>query len=162
MDSRWIHSSSLEESFDPQAKATTKARWDPGIGCETGSRKCLGYTRILGELRKLGNSSISRQTVKNNLKKHNLDPGRLRGKGTSWHLACGQATCHASHIMSARNWDLLEIRLTAREHGICTGQSINTVKLYEITILPVVSENVSAAIASYTAATVVFLRLVQA
>ena len=41
-----------------------------------------GYTRILGELRKLGIKSISRQTVKNSLKEHDLDPGPLRGKGT--------------------------------------------------------------------------------
>jgi putative transposase len=41
-----------------------------------------GYTRILGELRKLGINSICRQTVKNILKEHDIDPGPLRGKGT--------------------------------------------------------------------------------
>ncbi len=41
-----------------------------------------GYTRILGELRKLGIKSISRQTVKVILKEHDLDPGPQRGKGT--------------------------------------------------------------------------------
>lgn len=41
-----------------------------------------GYTRILGELRKLGINSICRQTVKNILKENDLDPGPLRGKGT--------------------------------------------------------------------------------
>lgn len=41
-----------------------------------------GYTRILGELRKLGIKSISRQTVKNILKEHGFDPGPQRGKGT--------------------------------------------------------------------------------
>jgi putative transposase len=41
-----------------------------------------GYTRILGELRKLGINSISRQTVKNILKEHDLEPGPLRGEGT--------------------------------------------------------------------------------
>lgn len=40
-----------------------------------------GYTRILGELRKLG-LKISRQTVKNILTEHGLDPGPQRGKGT--------------------------------------------------------------------------------
>ena len=34
-----------------------------------------GYIRILGEIRKLGIKSISRQTVKNILKEHDLDPG---------------------------------------------------------------------------------------
>ncbi len=41
-----------------------------------------GYTRILGELRKLGIKSISRQTVKVILKENDIDPGPKRGKGT--------------------------------------------------------------------------------
>ena len=41
-----------------------------------------GYTRILGELCKLGIKRIYRQTVKVILKENNLDPGPLRGKGT--------------------------------------------------------------------------------
>jgi cobalt-zinc-cadmium efflux system outer membrane protein len=40
--------------------------------------------------------------------------------------------------------------------------AINTVKLYENRILPASSENVSAAVAGYTAGTVDFLRLIQA
>jgi len=42
-----------------------------------------GYTRILGELRKLGIRKISRQTVKNILKVAGVDPGPKRGEG-SW------------------------------------------------------------------------------
>ncbi len=41
-----------------------------------------GYTRILGELRKLGIKAISRNTVKNILKANGLDPGPKRGAGT--------------------------------------------------------------------------------
>jgi len=41
-----------------------------------------GYTRILGELRKLGIQSVSRNTVKNILKANGLDPGPQRGAGT--------------------------------------------------------------------------------
>jgi transposase len=41
-----------------------------------------GYTRILGELKKLGIESVSRNTVKNNLKENGLDPGPKRGAGT--------------------------------------------------------------------------------
>lgn len=40
-----------------------------------------GYTRILGELRKLG-ITISRQTVKVILKENRIDPGPKRGEGT--------------------------------------------------------------------------------
>jgi putative transposase len=41
-----------------------------------------GYTRILGEIRKLNLGKISRQSVKNILVEHGLDPGPKRGKGT--------------------------------------------------------------------------------
>jgi putative transposase len=49
------------------------------IANETG----WGYSRILGELRKLNLGQISRQSVKNILVEHGLDPGPKRGKG-SW------------------------------------------------------------------------------
>jgi putative transposase len=49
------------------------------IANETG----WGYSRILGELRKLNLGRISRQSVKNILVEHQLDPGPRRGKG-SW------------------------------------------------------------------------------
>jgi putative transposase len=42
-----------------------------------------GYTRILGELRKLGIRTICRSTVVNILKEDGLDPGPKRGEG-SW------------------------------------------------------------------------------
>lgn len=48
------------------------------IAKETG----WGYTRILGELRKLRVGPICRQSVKNILIEHGLDPGPKRGKGT--------------------------------------------------------------------------------
>ena len=41
-----------------------------------------GYTRILGELKKLGVGNISRSTVVNILKKEGIDTGPRRGEGT--------------------------------------------------------------------------------
>lgn len=41
-----------------------------------------GYTRIMGELKKLGITPPSRNTVKNILKQNGLDPGPKRGEGT--------------------------------------------------------------------------------
>ena len=41
-----------------------------------------GYTRILGELRKLGIQAVSRNTAKNILKENGLEPGPKRGEGT--------------------------------------------------------------------------------
>ena len=41
-----------------------------------------GYTRVLGELKKLRIRSVSRNTVKRILIEHGLDPGPKRGEGT--------------------------------------------------------------------------------
>jgi putative transposase len=48
------------------------------IARETG----WGYTRILGELKKLGIRSVARSTVVNILRENGLDPGPKRGEGT--------------------------------------------------------------------------------
>lgn len=66
-----------------------------------------GYTRILGELRKLGINRISRQTVKNILKEHDLDPGPVRGKG-SWDefLKIHADTLWQCDFLSKRMWTL--------------------------------------------------------
>ncbi|MCA9106834.1 MAG: hypothetical protein KDA83_15535, partial [Planctomycetales bacterium] len=42
----------------------------------------FGYTKILGELRRLGISRICRQTVKNILKEEGIEPGPKRSRGT--------------------------------------------------------------------------------
>jgi putative transposase len=41
-----------------------------------------GYTRVMGEMKKLGIKPPSRSTVKNIMKENNLDPGPKRGRGT--------------------------------------------------------------------------------
>ena len=70
------------------------------IAKETG----WGYTRILGELRKLG-IRVSRQTVVNTLKAHGLDPGPTRGKG-SWDefIKIHVDTLWACDFLSNRVW----------------------------------------------------------
>ena len=62
-----------------------------------------GYTRILGELRKLNIKSISRNTVKNILKANGLDPGPQRGVGT-WDefLKLHAATLWQADFLSVR------------------------------------------------------------
>ena len=47
-----------------------------------GKENGWGYTRILGELRKLGIRSVSRTTIQRILIQHGLDPGPERGEGT--------------------------------------------------------------------------------
>jgi len=72
------------------------------IATETG----WGYTRVLGELRKLG-YRLSRQTVKNVLIEHGIDPGPKRGKGT-WDefIKIHASTMWATDFLSKRVWTL--------------------------------------------------------
>jgi putative transposase len=64
-----------------------------------------GYTRILGELRKLNVTKISRQTVKSILVKHGLNPGPRRGEGT-WDevLKMHSQTLWACNFFSKHVW----------------------------------------------------------
>ena len=73
------------------------------LATETG----WGYTRILGELKKLGVGKITRQTVKNILKEHGFDPGPKRGKGT-WDefLKIHAETLWQCDFMSKKTWTL--------------------------------------------------------
>jgi putative transposase len=85
---RWVRET--EEAQTAKKAATPKRK--PGrprtpadireLVLKLARENCWGYTRILGELRKLGIKSISRQTVKVILKENNIDPGPKRGKGT--------------------------------------------------------------------------------
>jgi putative transposase len=64
-----------------------------------------GYSRILGELRKLGVQSVSRSTVINILRDAGLDPGPKRGVGT-WtdFLQRHAATLWASDFLTVKTW----------------------------------------------------------
>ena len=71
------------------------------IARETG----WGYSRILGELRKLRVGRISRQTVKNILKENDLEPGPRRGRGTwSEFLKIHSETLWQCDFFSKRIW----------------------------------------------------------
>jgi len=80
---RWLHAGSLKR---PLGQSKPGRRRTPDDVCalilRLAQENNWGYTRILGELRKLG-IRISRQTVKNILKAHGFDPGPIRGAG-SW------------------------------------------------------------------------------
>jgi putative transposase len=66
-----------------------------------------GYSRILGELRKLGVGRISRQTVKNILVEHGFEPGPKRGRGTwSEFLKIHADTLWQIDFFSKRIWTL--------------------------------------------------------
>jgi putative transposase len=64
-----------------------------------------GYTRILGELKKLGVRSVTKNTVRNILKAEGLDPGPKRGEG-SWDefIKRHAATLWATDFFSKKVW----------------------------------------------------------
>ena len=73
------------------------------IATETG----WGYTRILGELKKLRVGPVCRQSVKNILIEHGLDPGPKRGKGTwSDFLRIHSETLWQCDFFSKQVWTL--------------------------------------------------------
>ncbi|MBY0526194.1 MAG: integrase core domain-containing protein [Gemmataceae bacterium] len=64
-----------------------------------------GYTRILGELKKLGVRTIARSTVVNILKENDLDPGPKRGEGTWSDFVTRHAkTLWATDFFSKKVW----------------------------------------------------------
>jgi putative transposase len=80
---RWIRESRKGRKMLPAQRGRRRTalairRLILRLGRENG----WGYTRILGELKKLGIRSISRNTVKSILKQYGLDPGPKRGVGT--------------------------------------------------------------------------------
>jgi putative transposase len=80
---RWLHDDNpaRKKSTRQPGRPKTKAAIRDLIlklACEN----AWGYTRILGELRKLGVGKVSRSTVVNLLKAHGLDSGPKRGEGT--------------------------------------------------------------------------------
>ncbi|VTU02540.1 integrase : Integrase catalytic region OS=Rhodopirellula sallentina SM41 GN=RSSM_03231 PE=4 SV=1 [Gemmataceae bacterium] len=77
------------------------------LGRETG----WGYTRILGELRRLGVRGVSRTTVKTILKEAGLDPSPERAVGT-WdtYVPRHAATLWASDFLAVRTATLSQAR----------------------------------------------------
>lgn len=102
---RWL---SAEQPAAPKPRKPGRPRTEAEIrdlvlklARETG----WGYSRILGELKKLGVRRICRSTVINILKEHGLDPGPQRGED-SWDafLKRHAATLWACDFFSKRIW----------------------------------------------------------
>lgn len=105
---RWLRG---DEELKPKSAATTSGRKKPEeiralvlrLAGETG----WGYSRIHGELKKLGIHDISRSTVRNIIKNAGLDPGPKRGAGT-WHdfIRRHAETLWATDFFSKRVWSM--------------------------------------------------------
>jgi putative transposase len=104
---RWLQG---EEQAERKRKAKGPGRALTPVDVEAlvlklARENAWGYTRILGELRKLGVRNVCRTTVLNVLRDNGLDPGPRRGPGT-WdelikrHLA----TLWACDFFSVRTW----------------------------------------------------------
>ena len=81
---RWVRESGKERK--PGQKANRGRKKTPEqlrqMIRKMASENDWGYTRIMGELKKLGIKPPSRNTVKNILKQSGFDPGPKRGEGT--------------------------------------------------------------------------------
>jgi len=82
-----------------------------------------GYTRILGELKKLGIHTVCQSTVINILREAGLDPGPKRGVGTwSEFLERHADTLWASDFLSVKNLDTQGIGRSVRLFFIHPGR----------------------------------------
>jgi putative transposase len=80
---RWIRESCKHRKLKPvKVGRRPTAESIRGLIIKLARETGWGYTRILGELKKLGIKSVSRNTVKRILKANGLDPGPKRGIGT--------------------------------------------------------------------------------
>ncbi len=80
---RWIRESKASAKKKPAPKGRPRTQEQiRELILKLARENDWGYSRILGELRKLGIQAISRNTVKNILKANGLDPGPKRGAGT--------------------------------------------------------------------------------
>lgn len=82
---RWVRESATKTPTAKSSGTPGRPRTDAevqSIILKLARENSWGYTRILGELKKLGIASVSRSTVRNILKLHGLEPGPRRGAGT--------------------------------------------------------------------------------
>ncbi len=83
---RWIREKEAAHTAKQTARKPGRPRTSDEIRelvLKLARENSWNYTRILGELRKLGIKRVSRQTVKVILKENDIDSGPKRGKG-SW------------------------------------------------------------------------------
>jgi putative transposase len=105
---KWLNADNVPK---PKSKPSTRKPGRPRtlepireLAIQIAIENNWGYSRVLGELRKLS-FQISRQTVKNILVEHGIDPGPKRGKGT-WDefIKIHASTLWSCDFLSKRMW----------------------------------------------------------
>ena len=108
---RWIRETQKPGGIKPVRKGRPRTKEDIRELILRFARETdWGYTRIMGELKKLGIKPPSRNTVKNILKEHGLEPGPKRGEGTwdeflKMHAATlWQCDFYAKRVLTLKGW----------------------------------------------------------
>ncbi|QDU29050.1 Integrase core domain protein [Anatilimnocola aggregata] len=79
---RWLHQEEKKDEKKNTKGGQRKPREVRQLVLEIARTTGFGYTRIIGELRKLGIKKISRQTIRNILKEEGVEPGPDRTSDT--------------------------------------------------------------------------------
>jgi len=105
---RWVHDEQKPPTSRP--RGTGRPRTEEAIYAlviRFAAENGWGYTRILGELKKLGVRRIARSTVKRILKEHGFDTGPGRGHGTWTDFVERHAsTLFACDFFSTKVWTM--------------------------------------------------------
>jgi putative transposase len=82
---RWLRAEQPQGAKEAQPRKSGRPRTEPELRyliLRTAEENAWGYTRIVGELRKLGIRNLCRSTVANILQENGYEPGPKRGPGT--------------------------------------------------------------------------------
>ncbi len=112
---RWLRQE--KQAAEAKAAGPAPARATPGrprtpeelreLVVKLARENAWGVTRIFGELKKLGITSVSRSTVRNILREANLEPGPQRGEG-GWYefIQRHLSTLWACDFLSVKTWTI--------------------------------------------------------
>ncbi len=80
---RWVNQQAFRKDASPRPRGRPRKPQEiEQLVVRMAGENDWGYSRLLAELKKLNIKSLCRNTVKNILRRHHLDPGPKRGEGT--------------------------------------------------------------------------------
>jgi len=109
--SRWLKPSPAAKSSTAKVGRPRTDEQLTSLVLRLASETSWGYSRILGELKKLGFGKISRTTVRNILREHGLETGPERGQSTWQKFIRSHAeTLRACDFFTKKVWTLLGLK----------------------------------------------------